>query len=60
MLKILIGLVIVIAAWVPLSLADPRDIPFQAAILGVLGTILGGILVVVGLVQWVRRAAPRG
>jgi hypothetical protein len=59
MLKVLIGLVIAVAAWVPLNLSEPRDIPFQAAILGIFGTLVGGVLVLVGLVQWVRRAAPR-
>jgi hypothetical protein len=35
MLKIAIGIAIALAAWVPLGMADARDIPFQAAILGV-------------------------
>jgi hypothetical protein len=59
MLKVLVGIVIAVAAWVPLNLSDPRDIPFQAAILGIFGTLIGGSLVLLGLVQWVRRAAPR-
>ena len=60
MLKLLIGLVIAVAAWVPLSMADPRDIAFQAAILGVFGTVIGAIIALVGLVQCVRRgSAPQ-
>jgi hypothetical protein len=59
LLKIAIGIVIGIAAWVPLSLAEPRDIPFQAAILGILGTLIGAIFVIVGLVQWLRQPSPR-
>ena len=50
-----IGIVIAVAAWVPLNLSDPRDIPFQAAVLGIFGTLIGGIIAIVGLVQWVRQ-----
>jgi hypothetical protein len=55
-LKIAIGVVIALVAWVPLSLSEPRDIPFQAAILGIVGTVVGGIIALVGLVRLVRRA----
>jgi hypothetical protein len=58
-LKIAIGIVIALIAWVPLSLSDPRDIAFQAGILGMLGTLIGGIIALVGLVQLVRRAVAR-
>jgi hypothetical protein len=58
-LKIAIGIVIALIAWVPLSLSDPRDIAFQAGILGMLGTLIGGIIALIGLVQLVRRAVAR-
>ena len=60
MLKVVIGLVIAVAAWVPINLAEPRDIPFGAAIFAIFGTFVGGIIVIVGLVQSVRRGSPRG
>ena len=59
MLKLVIGIAIGVASWVPLALSGPRDIPFQAAILGVLGTVVGGIIAIVGLVQLLRRASAR-
>ncbi|MEJ0077316.1 MAG: hypothetical protein WDO17_18135 [Alphaproteobacteria bacterium] len=59
MLKIAIGIVIALVAWVPLSLSDPRDIAFQAGLLGIFGTVVGGIVALVGLVQLVRRAVAR-
>jgi hypothetical protein len=55
-LKIAVGIVIALISWVPLSLSDPRDIAFQAGILGIVGTLIGGIIALVGLVQVVRRA----
>jgi hypothetical protein len=58
-LKIAIGIVIALIAWIPLSLSDPRDIAFQAGILGIIGTLIGGITALVGLVQVVRRALER-
>jgi hypothetical protein len=56
MLKIAIGIVIALISWAPLSLSDPRDIAFQAGILGIVGTLIGGIIALVGLVQVARRA----
>jgi hypothetical protein len=55
-LWIFIGLVIAGAAWVPLNLADPRDIPFIPAILGVVGSIVGGVIALAAIVRWVRYA----
>jgi hypothetical protein len=59
LLKIAIGVVIGVAAWIPLNLSDPRDIPFQAAILGIVGTVVGGIIAIVGLVQLLRRGSAQ-
>jgi hypothetical protein len=51
---LVVGLVIAGAAWVPLNLSDPRDIPFVPAILAIVGSVGGGVIVLVNLVQWVR------
>ena len=56
---IVVGLVIAVAAWVPINLADPRDIPFIPAILAIVGSFVGGVIVLVAVVQWVRHAAAR-
>jgi NAD/NADP transhydrogenase beta subunit len=56
---IVVGLVIAGLTWVPINLADPRDIPFIPAILAILGSIVGGIIVLVAIVQWVRHASVR-
>jgi hypothetical protein len=56
-LWLLIGLAIVVLAWIPLSLSDPRDIPFIPAILGIVGSIVGGVIALVAVVRWVRRGA---
>ena len=58
-LWIVVGLVIAIGAWVPLNLAGRGDRPFGAAILGVVGTAIGGIIVLVAVVQWVRHGSGR-
>jgi hypothetical protein len=59
LLWVVIGLAIAIAAWVPLNTADPRDIPVGAAIFGVIGTLVGGVIVLVAVVRWVRRGAAQ-
>jgi hypothetical protein len=53
-LWVLIGLAIVVVAWIPLNLSDPRDIPFIPAILGIVGSVVGGV---VAVVRWVRDAS---
>ena len=57
LLWVFIGIAIGIMAWVPLNLADRRDIPFGAAILAIVGSGAGGIIVLVAAVRWVRRGA---
>jgi hypothetical protein len=54
---LVIGLVIAGASWVPLNLSDPRDIPFIPAIMGIVGSVLGGVIALVNLVRWVRHSS---
>ena len=54
---IVVGVVIAGLAWVPLNLTDPGDIPFIPAILAILGSIGGGVIVLVAIVQWVRHGS---
>ena len=56
---IIVGLAIACLAWVPLNLSDPRDIPFIPAVLGMVGTLVGGVIALVNVVQWMRHAAAR-
>jgi hypothetical protein len=56
---IILGIPIAVLARIPINLTDPGDIPFGAAILGMLGTIVGAIIVPVAVVQWARRSARR-
>ena len=59
-LWIVIGLAIAIAAWIPLNIdPDPRDIPVGAVILGVIGTLIGCIIVLVALIRLARQGASR-
>jgi hypothetical protein len=46
-----------VVAWIPLNLSDPRDIPFIPAILGIVGSIIGGAIALVAVVRWVRQGA---
>ena len=45
--RIAVGIAIVIAAWIPLNMAGHYDIPFGEAVLAIVGTVIGGIIVVV-------------
>jgi hypothetical protein len=54
-LWLLVALVIVVLAWIPLNLSDPRDIPFIPAILGIVGSVVGGVIALVAVVRWVRQ-----
>jgi hypothetical protein len=58
-LWIIVGLAIAGLAWVPLNLSDPRDIPFIPAVLGMVGTLVGGVIALLNVVQWVRHASAR-
>jgi len=56
-LWLLVALVIVVLAWIPLNLSDPRDIPFIPAVLDIVGSVVGGVIALVAVVRWVRRGA---
>ena len=56
-LWVVAGLFLAVMAWVPLNLAGPQDIPFGAAIFGIVGTFVGGIIVLVAVVHWVRQGS---
>src|SRR5712692_5300216 len=51
---IVVGLLIAIGAWMPLNFSHRGDIPFFAAILAFVGTIIGGIIVLVAVVTWLH------
>jgi len=51
---IVVGVLIGIASWIPINLADRYSIPFTEAVIAIAGTIIGGIIVLVAIVQWVR------
>jgi hypothetical protein len=59
LLWVAIGIGIALVAWIPLNLADRRDIPFGAAILAIVGSVAGGIIVLVAVIRWVRRGSAR-
>ena len=60
LLWIAIGILVGILSWVPLNLSGPHDIPFIPAILAFVGSFVGGVIVLVAVVQWVRHgSAPR-
>ena len=51
------GLLIGITAWIPLNMASRYDIPFGEAVLAFVGTVIGGVIVIVALVRWVRQGS---
>lgn len=59
LLWVVIGIAVGILAWIPLNMADSRDIPFGAAILGIVGSFVGGVIVLVAVIGWVRRGSAR-
>jgi len=57
---IAIGIAIGLVSWIPINMADRGDIPFGAAILAIVSTFVGAIIVLVAVVQWVRHSSvPR-
>src|SRR6266852_9342483 len=56
---IVVGLLIAIGAWMPLNFSHRGDIPFFAAILAFVGTIIGGIIVLVAVVTWLHHRLGR-
>jgi hypothetical protein len=50
-IKILIGAAIATSAWIPISFADRGDIPFGAAMIAIIGSVIGGIVVIDAVFQ---------
>jgi uncharacterized membrane protein YeaQ/YmgE (transglycosylase-associated protein family) len=59
LLWVVVGLGIALVAWIPLNMADARDIPFGAAILGIIGSFVGGVIVLAAAIRWVRHGSVR-
>ena len=59
MIAVAVGLLIAIASWVPLWIVEARDpysIPIVLGLFAVAGSIVGGVIALIGLVRLVRRA----
>ena len=59
MIAVAVGLLIAIASWVPLWIVEARDpysMPIVLGLFAVAGSIVGGVIAVIGLVRLVRRA----
>ena len=62
MIAVAVGLLIAIASWVPLWIIEARDpysIPIVLGLFAVAGSIVGGVIALIGLVRLVRRAYRR-
>ena len=62
MIAVAVGLFIAIASWVPLWIVEARDpysMPIVLGLFAFAGSIVGGVIAVIGLVRLVRRAYPR-
>ncbi|TMJ73518.1 MAG: hypothetical protein E6G73_11315 [Alphaproteobacteria bacterium] len=62
MIAVAVGLLIAIASWVPLWIVEARDpysIPIVLGLFAVAGSIVGGVIALIGLVRLVRRAYRR-
>ena len=53
-LWMLAGIAIGILSWIPVNTADRYTIPFFEAILAIIGTVSGAIIVIVAAVKWIR------
>ena len=53
------GLMITGFSWTPLNLADRRDIPFGAAILGVAGSLVGGVIALIAFMALLRQGPAK-
>jgi ribose/xylose/arabinose/galactoside ABC-type transport system permease subunit len=56
LLTILAGLILAIAAWVPLWIIEARDptsMPVQLGLLAIAASIIGGVIAFVGLIRLV-------
>jgi hypothetical protein len=62
MIAVAVGLFIAIASWVPLWIVEARDpysMPIVLGLFAFAGSIVGGVIAVIGLVRLVRRAYRR-
>ncbi|TMK27908.1 MAG: hypothetical protein E6G69_14910 [Alphaproteobacteria bacterium] len=62
MIAVAVGLFIAIASWVPLWIVEargPYSMPIVLGLLAFAGSIVGGVIALIGLVRLVRRAYRR-
>ena len=62
MIALAVGLFIAIASWVLLWIVearDPHSMPVVLGLLGFAGSVVGGVIALIGLVRLVRRAYRR-
>jgi hypothetical protein len=58
-IKILIGVAVATSAWIPISFADRGDIPFGAAIIAIVGSAIGGLVVIDAVFRWLLTPRKR-
>jgi hypothetical protein len=59
MIAVAVGLLIAIASWVPLWIVEARDpysMPIVLGLVAFAGSIVGGVIALIGVVRLVRRA----
>ena len=59
MIALAVGLFIAMASWVPLWIVEARDpysMPIGLGLFAVAGSVVGGVIALIGLVRLVRRA----
>jgi hypothetical protein len=62
MIAVAVGLFIAIASWVALWIVEARDpysMPIVLGLFAVAGSVVGGVIALIGLVRLVRRAYRR-
>jgi len=62
MIAVAVGLLIAIASWVPLWIVEARDpysMPIVLGLFAFAGSIVGGVIALIGLVRLVTRACRR-
>jgi hypothetical protein len=62
MIALTVGLFIAIASWAPLWIVEGRDpysMPIVLGLLGFAGSVVGGLIALIGLVRLVTRAYRR-
>jgi hypothetical protein len=56
---VIVGLTIAGCSWIPLNMADRRDIPLDAAILGVAGSLVGGVIALIAFMTLLRQGPAK-